>query len=153
MCYSARTNSLTRTLRNKFVSGIVVLVPIVVTVQALRWLFAFVDGLAQPLADFLVGAPIPGLGFLTTVLIVFLAGLLFSEGPLAKTLELVEARLGDVPVIGTIYGTAKRVLEGFGGDGAQSAFKPFVLAPLPGRTTPGFLTGSFELSGRDGETR
>jgi uncharacterized membrane protein len=39
-----------RLLRSKFVAGLIVLVPIVITVQALRWLFVFVDGLAQPLA-------------------------------------------------------------------------------------------------------
>ncbi len=141
------------TLRNKFVAGVVVLVPIVITIQALRWLFAFVDGLAKPLAEYMVGTPIPGIGFLMTVVIVFLAGLLFSEGPLRKLLELVEARLEDVPLIGTVYGTAKKVLAGFGGDGAERAFKRFVLARLPGRTTPGFLTGSFELTSGDGQSR
>jgi uncharacterized membrane protein len=139
-------------LRNKFVAGLVVLVPIVITVQALRWLFAFVDGLAQPLAYYLVGTPVPGIGFLTTVVIVFLAGFLFAEGPLAKLLELVEAKLDDVPLIGTVYGTAKKVLAGFGGEAAESAFKRFVFARLPGRTTPGFLTGSFELTRPDGQS-
>jgi uncharacterized membrane protein len=141
------------TLRNKFVAGIVVLVPIVITIQALRWLFAFVDGLAKPLAEYLFGTPIPGIGFLMTIAIVFLAGLLFSEGPLRKILELVEERLDDVPLIGTVYGMAKKVMTGFGGDGAERAFKRFVLARLPGRTTPGFLTGTFELTSPGGQSR
>jgi len=143
---------ISRTLRNKFVAGLVVLVPIVITVQALRWLFALVDGLAQPLAQYILGVPIPGIGFLTTVAIVFLAGFLFSEGPLRKLLELVEAKLEDVPLIGTVYGTAKKVLAGFGGTEAERAFQRFVLARLPGRTSPGFLTGSFELTSRDGHS-
>ena len=37
-------------LRSKFVAGLVILVPIVITVNALRWLFTYVDGLAQPAA-------------------------------------------------------------------------------------------------------
>jgi uncharacterized membrane protein len=143
---------ISRILRNKFVAGLIVLVPIVITVQALRWLFAVVDGLAQPLAEAVVGRPIPGIGFLTTVAIVFLTGLLFSEGPLRKLLELLEGMLDDVPLVGTVYGTTKKVLAGFGNADAQSAFQRFVFARLPGRTTPGFLTGAFQLTRRDGQT-
>jgi uncharacterized membrane protein len=52
--------------------------------------------------------------------------------------------------VGTVYGTTKKVLSGFGNPDAQSAFQRFVLAQLPGRTTPGFLTGRFQLQRRDG---
>lgn len=58
--------------------------------------------------------------------------------------------LGDVPLVGTVYGTTKKVLAGFGGSESQRAFERFVLARLPGRTTPGFLTGSFTLKRKDG---
>lgn len=142
-----------RLLRSKFVAGLVVLVPIVITVQALRWLFVFVDGLARPLAEAVVGRPIPGIGFLTTLAIVFLTGLLFSAGPLKVLLEGVEGLLDDVPLVGTVYGTTKKVLAGFGNAQARSAFQRFVFAKLPGRTTPGFLTGSFSLRRRDGSAQ
>jgi uncharacterized membrane protein len=143
---------LSRILRNKFVAGLIVLVPIVITVQALRWLFSFVDGLAQPLAESVLGRPIPGIGFLTTLAIVFVTGLLFSGGPFRKLLEFLESMLDDVPLVGTVYGTTKKVLAGFRSANAQSAFQRFVFARLPGRTTPGFLTGSFQLTRRDGQT-
>lgn len=150
---AASRRRLSRLLRNKFVAGFIVLVPIVITVQALRWLFVFVDGLAQPLAEHVLGQPVPGIGFLTTVGIVFLTGVLFSAGPLKMLLEALEGLLDDVPLVGTVYGTIKKVLEGFGSERAQSAFQCFVLARLPGRTTPGFLTGSFTLTRRDGSSR
>jgi uncharacterized membrane protein len=139
-----------RLLRSKFVAGLVVLVPILITVQALRWLFVFVDGLAQPLAEAVLGRPIPGIGFLTTIAIVFLTGLVFSAGPFKALLEGVEGLVVDVPLVGTVYGTTKKVLEGFGNAQARSAFQRFVLARLPGRTTPGFLTGRFVLRRHDG---
>lgn len=141
---------LSQLLRNKFVAGLIILIPIVLTVKALWWLFAYVDGLAQPLAQAIVGRPIPGLGFILTVAMVFLAGLLFSAGPFKKMLDAVEDLLDAVPLVGTVYGTTKKVLSGFGNPDAQSAFQRFVLAQLPGRTTPGFLTGSFKLRRRDG---
>jgi uncharacterized membrane protein len=141
---------LARVLRNKFVAGLIILIPIVLTVKALWWLFSYVDGLAQPLAQAIFGRPIPGIGFVTTIAIVFLVGLLLSAGPLKKILDAVEDLLDDVPLVGTVYGTTKKVLAGFGRPDAQSAFERFVLAQLPGRTTPGFLTGTFTLQRRDG---
>jgi uncharacterized membrane protein len=53
--------------------------------------------------------------------------------------------------VGTVYGTTKKVLSGFGNPNAENAFQRFVLAQLPGRTTPGFLTGTFTLQRRNGE--
>ena len=38
----------TALLRHRFVAGLVILVPTVLTSKALFWLFAFLDGLAQP---------------------------------------------------------------------------------------------------------
>jgi len=143
-------HGLSRRLRNLFLGGLVVLVPIVLTVNALVWLFWFVDGLAEPVSAALLGRVVPGIGFVTTVGVVFLAGLLFSFGPLKRLLDSAEQLLDAVPVVGLVYGTTKKVLSGIGGPGAGNAFKRFVLARLPGRTTPGFLTGSFTLRRRDG---
>ena len=148
---TAPSGRLTRNLRNTFVAGLIILIPIVLTAKALWWLFSYVDGLAQPLAVKLVGRPIPGLGFVITVAVVFLAGLLFSAGPLKRLLRAVEDLLDDVPLVGTVYGTTKKVLHGFGNPEGESAFQRFVLARLPGRTTPGFLTGTFTLQRQNGE--
>ena len=141
--------SLTVTIRNKFIAGLVIVIPIVLTVKALWWLFAYVDGLARPMAASLVGRPIPGLGFVTTLAIVFLAGLFFSAGPLRRLLDGLEEIVDAIPLVGSVYGTTKKVLSGFGKPDAQNAFKRFVLARLPGRTTPGFVTGTFTLTRAD----
>jgi len=139
----------TRTLRNTFIAGLVILVPIVLTANGLLWLFEYVDGLARPLAVRMMGRPIPGIGFVTTIAIVFLAGVLLSRGPLRRLLEGLEELLDTVPLVGTVYGTTKKVLAGFGKPDQQSAFRRFVLAQLPGRMMPGFLTGNFTLKRGD----
>jgi uncharacterized membrane protein len=139
-----------RILRNKFVSGLIILIPIVLTVRGLWWLFSYVDGLAQPLAVAIIGRTIPGIGFVITIAAVFLTGLLFSKGPLKRVLDGLEDVLDDVPLVGTVYGTTKKVLAGFGSHQAETAFQSFVFAQLPGRTTPGFLMNTFELARRDG---
>ena len=145
----ARQHRFSRVMRNKFVAGLIVLIPIVLTVKALWWLFGAIDELARPFGTWLFGRPVAGVGFVITIAVVFLAGLLFSSGPLKKMLDALDGLLDDVPLVGTVYGTTKKVLTGFGAEN-ESAFQRFVLAQLPGRTTPGFLTGTFELQRRDG---
>jgi uncharacterized membrane protein len=139
-----------RILRNKFVAGLLILIPIVITVQALWWLFSYVDGFAGPLAVRLVGHEIPGVGFVVTLVVVFLTGLVFSAGPFKLLLDTFEDLLENVPVVGAVHGTIKKVLNSIGSPRSRGAFQRFVLARLPGRTTPGFLTGTFTLRRRDG---
>ena len=137
------------TLRNKFIAGLVILIPIMLTAKALWWLFTYVDGLAQPMGEAMVGRPIAGLGFVLTIAIVFLAGFLLSAGPLQRILHWFEEMIDDIPLVGSVYGTTKKVLAGFGKQDSQSAFQRFVFARLPGRTTPGFVTGTFTLTRAD----
>ena len=142
-----------RKVRNLFLGGLVVVVPIVLTVNALVWLFRLLDGVAQPFTVAVLGRTLPGVGFVTTVVVVLLAGFLFSFGPLRRFLDGLDQVLDAVPVVGLVYGTTKKVLSGIGGPGSEHAFKRFVLARLPGRTTPGFLTGTFTLRPKDGPAR
>jgi len=81
-----------------------------------------------------------------------LAGVFFSSGPLQKRLHLLEEMVGSIPVVGSVYGTTKKVLSGFGKPEAQGAFKRFVFARLPGRTTPGFVTSTFRFTRADNTT-
>src|SRR2546426_10658072 len=92
-----------RTLRNKFIAGLIILIPIVITVKALWWLFSYVDSLARPVSAAIVGKEVPGAGFATTVAIVILTGILFSTGPLRRVLEGFEDVLESLPMAGRLY--------------------------------------------------
>jgi uncharacterized membrane protein len=137
-------------IRNAFVAGLFILVPIVITAKALWWLFTYLDGLAQPLAELVIGHRIAGLGFATTIVAILAAGFLLSAGPLSRLLAWIETVVDTVPVVGSVYGTTKTVLSSFGGPDSRDSFQRFVFARLPGRTTPGFVTGSFSLRFKDG---
>ena len=139
-----------RGIRNKFVAGLIILVPIVITGWALRWLFLFIDNIARPWVTQLIEREIPGIGVIATVLVVLAAGLLFSAGPLKRLLDGLEETIEYIPLVGVVYITIKKVFEGFGNLRSSDAFKRFVLARLRGRTTPGFLTGTFTLRRADG---
>ena len=131
-------------VRNVFIAGLLVLIPIVITFKALWWLFVYVDEIAQPLAVRFLGRPVLGIGMLITVGFVFAAGLLFSKGPLRVLLDKLEDALDTVPLVGTVYGTTKKVLSGFQ-PGEEGAFQRFVFVQLPGRMMPGFITGHFVI--------
>ena len=76
----------------------------------------------------------------------------FPAGPLRRLLDAADSLHDVIPLVGSVYGTTKKVLSGFGGPQSKDAFQRFVFARLPGRTTPGFVTGSFKLTLRDGLT-
>ena len=144
--------TIVRILWNNFITGLVILIPIVITVKVLWWLFLYLDELTQPVATRLVGHEITGLGFVTTIAVVLVTGFFFSRGPMRRILDGFEDVLDYIPIVGTIYGTIKKVLSGFGKPGSREAFKRFVFARLAGRTTPGFVTGTFMLDRKDGSS-
>lgn len=141
-----------KVIRNKFLAGLVIVIPIVVTVKALSWLFLTVDSLFGPSVESFFGRRLPGVGVVLTLAIVFLSGVLFSKGPLRRLLATLEELVDAVPLVGAVYGAIKKVLQGFGNPEKPGAFQRFVLARLPGRTTPGFLTGTFTLARPDGSS-
>ena len=134
-----------RILRNKFIAGLIILIPMVITAKALWWLFHYVDGLARPLAKALAGREVPGVGFVLTATVVLLTGLLFSSGPLRRLLDgLVEVFEG-VPVVGVVYATIRKVLAGLGNPQTRQAFQRFVLVRRGEWWSPGFLMGPLAL--------
>ncbi len=63
-----------RKLRAHFIIGILIVVPGVIAVSILVWLFNYIDNIAQPVAKSLLGRTIPGLGLGIMILPVYLAG-------------------------------------------------------------------------------
>ena len=120
-------------LRRYFVSGVLVVVPIILTFIVLKFLFQAVDGILQPVLHGLLGYFIPGLGVITTLLLIILAGVLtrnFVGNRLYRAGDRVLARL---PVIRPIYSAAKQLLEAMTSSSTRS-FKEvgMVVYPRPG---------------------
>lgn len=145
----SQESTLLRAIRNKFIAGLIILIPIVITAKALWWLFSYVDEHARPLTKTLAGREIHGIGFAMTIAIVLLTGVLFSWGPLRKLLDGLEEAAESVPLVGPVYGTIRKVLSGFGSPQARQAFQRFVFVRRGGTMSPGFLTGSVTLGRMD----
>jgi uncharacterized membrane protein len=120
-------------------------VPLVISVAALVWIFDVVDGVMAPLYARLIGREVPGLGLLTTLLLVLLAGVLATNVIGRRVLRRTEHYLMMVPVFRAIYAPVKQLILAFSPDN-EAGFKRVVLVDDPGRgLLLGFLTREFTV--------
>lgn len=128
-------------LRTLFLSGLAVLIPVVLTVGALKWLFETGDGLLRPLIEGMTGRSLPGLGIILVLLLVLFVGWLARVYAGRWLFHRVEALFLRMPIARDIYSAVKAVVEAFSGQ--QTTFGRVVLVeyPRPGVYSLGFLTG------------
>jgi len=88
-----------------FVHGLIIIIPLVVTLWILGWAFSLVDGMLAPVLRWMFGRSIPGLGFIVIISSVILIGYLGKQFGHRKVFDSFEARVIGIPVIGAIYGS------------------------------------------------
>ena len=130
-------------IKKKLISGLFILVPVIMTYVVLSWFFYKVDGLLQPVVGKSIGRDIPGLGFLALLVIIYITGMVGENFLGQRIINLMRSGILKAPVVGTIYSSAKQLIESFSG-GENSSFKHVVLIEYPrkGAWTIGFLTGT-----------
>jgi uncharacterized membrane protein len=132
-------------LRRRFLTGLFVTVPLVISVAALVWIFRVIDGVTRPLSQQWLGRDIPGLGVLTLALAVLLMGALAANVIGRRLLQRAEGYLLRVPVFKTIYAPLRQLVAAFSPDNEQG-FKRVVMADDPSRgLVLGFLTREFTV--------
>jgi uncharacterized membrane protein len=137
-------------MRRSFIAGFFVTVPLVISVAALVWIFQVVDGVMAPLYARLLGRPVPGLGLLTTILFVWLAGVVASNVIGRRVLQRTEYYLLQVPVFRAIYAPIRQLISAFSPEN-ETGFKRVVMVHQHGRGhVLGFLTREFTLDRGDG---
>jgi uncharacterized membrane protein len=132
-------------LRRSFIAGFFVTVPLVISVAAVVWIFRLIDGFVGPFYAARIGYDVPGLGILTTALLVLLVGALATNVIGKRLLQKTEGYLLRVPVFRTIYAPVKQLVVAFSPDN-EYGFKRVVLIEEPGRGfVMGFLTKEFTV--------
>jgi uncharacterized membrane protein len=132
-------------LRRSFLTGLVVTVPLLITVVTLVWTFRFIDGVARPIAQFWLGREVPGLGVLITGAVILLVGAIATNVIGRRVLQQGEKWLLNVPLFKTVYAPVKQLAAAFSPD-SESGFKRVVLVDDPKRgLVIGFLTREFTL--------
>ncbi|MCL1885549.1 MAG: DUF502 domain-containing protein [Dehalococcoidia bacterium] len=134
-------------LRTLFLSGVVVVVPVVASVLVLVWAFRTADDFLQPIIHNILGINIIGLGIVFTVVIIFLVGMLAHNFVGKKLIQLGDAILKRIPIFKQIYNGAKQIMASFSGTGAisRTAFREVVLVEFPANSmrTIAFITNEY----------
>ena len=150
-----------RRLRNYLIAGLLIWLPIMITVWVVRFLSGILDQslvLIPPpwRPEALFGRYIPGLGIILSLLLLLVTGVLVKNLFGRQMVQGLENLIRRIPVIGPVYGGAKTFSETVLADKGRS-FKQVVLVkfPHPGVYSIGFITGRGARGGpgQDGQGR
>jgi uncharacterized membrane protein len=138
------------TLRRYFVAGLLVWIPLGITLWVLKLLVDLMDQslLLVPTAyrsDALFGFHVPGLGIILTVAIVIFTGALAANFVGRRLLDFGHGILGRIPIVRSVYGGVKQISDTlFSPEG--KAFRRAVLVRYPhaGAWTVALVTGTPE---------
>jgi uncharacterized membrane protein len=135
-------------LRKWLVSGLLVVVPVAITIGVLEWIIGTLDRtlLILPEAwqpDRVIGVHIPGFGVLLTLAILLAAGAAVSNFMGKKLVHWGDRLVSRIPVVRSIYSSVKQVSDTLFSEGGN-AFRTAVLVQWPRADvwTIGFVTGA-----------
>lgn len=135
-------------IRRYFITGLLIWVPLVITVWVLNLLVGTLDQILQLLppqfrTENWLGVHVPGFGVAMTVLVVFVTGLLAANIIGQRLVTFWESLLARIPVVNSIYNGVKQVSDTLFAPGGQ-AFRKALLVQWPreGMWTIAFLTGT-----------
>ncbi len=117
-------------IKRSFVSGVLVVVPVILTYIVLKFLFEAIDGILRPLLFRAFGYDMPLLGVITLLLIIMLVGVIVRSYIGHRLYSIGDRLLNRLPLIRPVYSAAKQLLESIAGPSMQS-FKDVALIEYP----------------------
>jgi uncharacterized membrane protein len=144
-------------IRNYFLTGLIVAGPVAVTLWLIWWFVTWVDNLVRPfipvayLPETYLPVNIPGLGLIIVFLALTLLGFFTANLVGSKLIDFGDGILNRMPIVRTIYRTAKQIFETlFSSTGSSFRHVALVEFPSPGMWSLVFLTQppTAEISGR-----
>jgi uncharacterized membrane protein len=152
-------------LRNKFLAGLALVIPLLVTYWILKFIYDFLHDQSWPLLNGVAGVYNqtvgenlqidvngPGfarftsfVGFLLPVLVVLGLGVLGTNVMGARLVGFMDQLLLRIPILSFIYKSLKQVIDAVKGLGGAKGFKRVVYIdyPSPGMRMIGFATGQY----------
>jgi uncharacterized membrane protein len=134
-----------RLIKKYFITGLLIWVPLVITVWVLGLLVATLEGFVPGFlsSESLFGIDIPGFRFVLVIVVVLLTGV-FAANLIGRTMvDQWENLLGRIPLVRSIYNSVKQVSDTVLAPNGQ-AFRRAVLVQYPraGSWTIAFVTGT-----------
>jgi uncharacterized membrane protein len=130
-----------KSVLKSFINGILTIVPIILVIYVIYKTFMFLDSiLGNYLRNFFKDDYIPGIGLLTTLILITLLGWLSTKYVTGKIIKLIDYLLEKIPLVKTIYSVIKDTVQSFLGD--KKSFSKVALVVVPGTAMKsiGFIT-------------
>jgi uncharacterized membrane protein len=139
-------------LKRRLIAGFFVTVPAVATAWLLWVFWVSVDEFFDPFYKSVFGRSVPGVGFLTAVLIILSMGIIATNVVGRRVLAFGDSLLLRVPVYRRLYPSVKQLIEAFSPE-KRNSLKAVVLAehPREGEFVFGFVTSELVVEGPDGK--
>lgn len=142
-------------LRTYFLTGLILVAPLVLTVYVVRSMIGWVDGLIKPNLpstmnpDTYLPFALPGIGLIIALFMITLIGFLTANFVGRKIVQSGEKMLARMPVVRSIYSGLKQIFETVFSDKSQS-FKSVALIEYPRK---GVWALAFVAGDTQGEVR
>jgi len=129
-------------LRNTFVRGVGVLIPVAITFWFFSTLLNWMDSFLSPVFEKLIGTTIPGLGFAAMLVLILLVGFLAKNLVGRIVVAWFEQVLRSIPIVRSVYGAVKDLFGALTPGGNSRTFREVVMVeyPRPGLYCIGFVT-------------
>lgn len=135
-------------MRKYFITGLLIWIPLVITIWVLKLIVETLDQSLLLLPDewrteSFLGIHVPGLGVILTLVIVFVTGVFATNFFGARLVQLWHEILHRIPVVNSIYSSVKQISDTLFSSTGQ-AFRKALLVQWPreGMWTIAFLTGT-----------
>jgi len=139
-------------VRSTFLRGIGVIIPLGLTYWFFQALLNAVDGILRPHLEEWIGRQVPGLGFISMIVLILLVGLLTRNLIGRLFLAWFENLLRTIPFVRSVYSAIKDLVSAFAIGGKSKTFRQVVMTQYPrsGLYCIGFVTNEMPCTMPDG---
>lgn len=134
-------------LRSRLLSGLLALVPLVITLLVLRFVAGVIASLLRPFVRMFLGAGHPVsevvISLVGVVMLIYVVGLITAHILGRRVVGLGDSIMLRVPVVRSIYSASKQMVDMFR-TSTRANFKSVVMVPFPNASvrSVGFVTGT-----------
>lgn len=141
-------------LRRYFIAGLIVFLPIAITVSLVIWVLRIMDRFLGWLLPPVFGRAIPGLGLVLSLLVILAIGALATNVLGRRLVAVFDRLMLRIPLARSIYAATKAISDGILLQ-RRAAFRRAVLVEWPrrGMHTVGFVTSEGAVVAGDPGTR
>lgn len=132
-------------LWSRLLAGILIAVPLIVTLWVLSLGYAFISKISEPIWTTLGVNNVPLLNFVTTLILLVAVGSMAAHVMGRRIIDRTESVLMRVPLIAPLYGAVKQVLDSVRmmSSSAQAKRVVYLEYPSEGSLLIGFVTGQY----------